>query len=254
MKKKIKQNLKKRIIAIKFKLYKFYCEKYIYQPQLQEKFDFDKVLIIAPHPDDEVIGCGGMIAKLKQENPNIDIFILYMTDGENGIPDKSEIETIKIRKREALEGLKKIQIKKENVCYLKIKDGKVKPKKKLDNNIQNLLNECDTYFVPHFLDNHPDHINSFKFLKNYLKNKKENKNIWMYEVWFPIFPNVIVDITRYINLKKEMIQEHKSQINIIDYTGNILGLNRYRAITVGKKEVKYCEAFYKCNINQFLKL
>ena len=40
-----------------------------------------RVLVIAAHPDDEVIGCGGTIAKLKKEGNEISV--LFLADGEN---------------------------------------------------------------------------------------------------------------------------------------------------------------------------
>lgn len=39
-----------------------------------------KLLVIAPHPDDEVIGCGGLIKKIKDENGKV--YVLYMTVGD----------------------------------------------------------------------------------------------------------------------------------------------------------------------------
>lgn len=57
-----------------------------------------KVLIVAPHPDDEVLGCGGTIARLGQEG--FDIHVLIVTTAY--APDWSE-EFIKNRKREIKE-------------------------------------------------------------------------------------------------------------------------------------------------------
>ena len=37
-----------------------------------------KVLVVAAHPDDEVLGCGGTIAKL---SPNVDIYTLILGEG-----------------------------------------------------------------------------------------------------------------------------------------------------------------------------
>ncbi len=39
-----------------------------------------KVLILAPHPDDEVFGCGGLIAKMIRQN--CEVYVLYITVGE----------------------------------------------------------------------------------------------------------------------------------------------------------------------------
>jgi len=39
----------------------------------------DRMLIVAPHPDDEVFGCGGVIRRLKSEGA--EVYVLYMTVG-----------------------------------------------------------------------------------------------------------------------------------------------------------------------------
>ena len=56
-----------------------------------ENLTFGGVLIIAPHPDDEILGLGGFILKLLDDGRKI--HIIYLTDGENsGVwPDKEEI-------------------------------------------------------------------------------------------------------------------------------------------------------------------
>ena len=38
-----------------------------------------KVLIISPHPDDEAIGCGGLIMQAKKEKT--EVFVLYLAIG-----------------------------------------------------------------------------------------------------------------------------------------------------------------------------
>ncbi|MCH7951812.1 PIG-L family deacetylase [Patescibacteria group bacterium] len=61
-----------------------------------------KLLIIAPHPDDEVIGCGGLIAKMKDAGGKV--YVLFLTVGDtkdfssNGFSSKRE----RIREIEAV--------------------------------------------------------------------------------------------------------------------------------------------------------
>lgn len=53
-----------------------------------------KLLIVAPHPDDEIIGCGGLIAKIKEAGGKV--YVLFLTVGDtkdfsgNGFSSKSE--------------------------------------------------------------------------------------------------------------------------------------------------------------------
>ena len=56
-----------------------------------------KILIFAAHPDDEVIGCGGTIAKLKK-NGN-EIFVCFVADGESSRNVRNINALIKKRKK-----------------------------------------------------------------------------------------------------------------------------------------------------------
>lgn len=53
-----------------------------------------KLLIVAPHPDDEIIGCGGLIAKMKEAGNKV--YVLFVTVGDtkdfssNGFSSKKE--------------------------------------------------------------------------------------------------------------------------------------------------------------------
>ena len=42
------------------------------------------ILVVAAHPDDEVLGCGGTIAKYKKEKNSVNV--LFVSDGETSRP------------------------------------------------------------------------------------------------------------------------------------------------------------------------
>jgi len=77
-----------------------------------------KIVVFAPHPDDETLGCGGTIAKRVREG--YDILIIFMTCGRNALSElfgissnPSPLELKEIRKEEAKrairENLKKLR-------------------------------------------------------------------------------------------------------------------------------------------------
>ena len=61
-------------------------------------FKDKKVLIIAPHPDDEVIGCGGLISKIKEGGGKV--YVLFLTNGDTNDFSKAGKSTIKERNGE----------------------------------------------------------------------------------------------------------------------------------------------------------
>ena len=50
-----------------------------------------KILIVAAHPDDEILGCGGTIIKYKKFS---EIEVMFMTDGVSS-REKNKLNTLK---------------------------------------------------------------------------------------------------------------------------------------------------------------
>ena len=59
----------------------------------------EQVLVIAPHPDDETLGCGGSIALHDDRGDNV--AVLWLTSGEAGIPEVGITEAAATRRRKA---------------------------------------------------------------------------------------------------------------------------------------------------------
>ncbi len=51
----------------------------------------------------------------------------------------------------------------------------------------------------------------------------------MYEVWGTLMPNLLIDITNYMNVKEDAVKEHGTQTKDIDYVRVVRGINSYRA-------------------------
>ena len=69
-------------------------------------FDKKRILIIAPHPDDDVIGCGAFLCFMHENIKSSNICIAYATSGANGICNKQleQNERSLIREKEATAG------------------------------------------------------------------------------------------------------------------------------------------------------
>ncbi len=210
-----------------------------------------RILIFAPHPDDEVLGCGGTIAKYATEGSSIKV--AYVTDGRNGNPRFSAEEMVIERKKEGIEGLRALGCG-DNV-FMDYPDSGLKANKESIERTLRLIEEYgpDAIFTPNPLDNHPDHICTTQMVAAALKSYTEDTDCYCYEVWSALTPNTLVDITDEMEKKVEAIGKHRSQIEIIDYTEKIVGLNAFRSLTAGNG-IRYCEAFYKSSREDFIKL
>ncbi|HIJ59291.1 MAG TPA: PIG-L family deacetylase [Nitrospirae bacterium] len=212
----------------------------------------NKVLVLAPHPDDETLGCGGTLTQLIESGNCIKV--LFLTSGDKSDPDnqsnhiKYDLPHITdysiMREDEAKKALKILSINdylfmrqpdrelhfyyKSVETILKIEIEKYKP---------------DTIYSPSPLELNPDHRTCAKLIIELQREIKDFK-IAFYEVTTPLRPNLLVDVTRYFDRKILALREYKSQLGLIDYSYYISALNKFRAITVG---TAYCESYWIIN-------
>ena len=196
-------------------------------------------LIIAPHPDDEVIGCFSVL----DGSDYVDI--LLITDGENGIENESREVTKRIRKKEFELGISDFDI--ANVFRKSLPDGLVPTANSVYSDVD--LSVYKRIFVPNPFDRHPDHIATTQsLLQLSSKNFSKDVLICFYEVWAPLpHVNLFADISDKWKMKKEVIRRHESQCRAIDYATKILGLNNYRGMIVHKQ---YVEAFLELPLSE----
>ena len=205
------------------------------KPQVLELKSADKCLIIAPHPDDESIGCGG-IMKLYPNNFDV----ISLTHG-----DINDIRYLEMSSAMDFAGIK-------NFKMLNLIDKSVISGQEQFNTID--ISSYDYIFIPYIFDQHKDHKAVSILLNEKLKdgNYKKHLKIAYYEVWSTInMPSYFVDITKVIEDKKQMINFHKSQIASKDYAEKILGLNSYRGLL---RNLGAVESFSILNVDDFKKI
>ncbi len=120
--------------------------------------DRRRVVLLAPHPDDEILPCGGILAQLSALN--IPILIVAVTDGEASHPGSkfwSKEKLQDVRPEESSEALGLLNINAQ-VVRLKLPDGEVSSYKgTLASQLEQLLDNNDVVISPWLLDGHPDH-------------------------------------------------------------------------------------------------
>ena len=207
--------------------------------EVLNKIEAERVLVLAPHPDDDVFGLGGAIKKMTSFNTQVTV--AYFCDGSGGVPEgRSEGEEvgapskhdkglIEIRKQEAAVSKNILGIS-ESV-FFGYPDGKLAAGTSAIKALSDLIERVkpDIIFLPSFLDNHSDHRVVNEIFLNASKGLPEDFPIWAYEVWTPLFANRILDISLYIKTKTEAIMAHASQLKSRRYDKAINGLNQYRA-------------------------
>jgi len=214
-----------------------------------------KILILSPHADDEILGCGGFISKYSKLKYLINVLVL--TNANKGAPEIYSANQInKIREEgkiaNKLIGTKNLYF--ENLPALNLSNY---PLYKITNIIDNYMSkiEPEIVLIPSSNDIHDDHKIIFKAAKVSMRsNKKSNlKTILSYEVlseteWNEneetFNPNYFVSLKKSdINNKVRAFMKYKSQVRKYPHPRSkeaILNLSKVRGSQVF---MEYAEAF-----------
>ena len=214
-----------------------------------------QILILSPHADDEILGCGGITSKFSKEG--YDINVLILTNANDGAPEiysKKDIKKIRDESKLANEfiGTKKLFF--ENLPALTLNQY---PPYKISNIIEKYILKIkpEVVFIPSSNDIHEDHKIIFKAAKVSLRpNKKSNvKKILSYEVlseteWNEnekaFSPNYFVKLNKLnINNKIKAFLKYKSQVKKFPHPRSkegILSLSKIRGTQIYSE---YAEAF-----------
>ena len=193
--------------------------------------DTDKILVVAPHPDDDCIGLGGLLSLYAK---NCDV--LLVTDGYDESMGDSNICNIRLSEFEtAMRTLGVNDYKELHLIQYTITEN-IKAFNGID------FKNYDYVFIPNRHEYHKDHIAVYKAVSKLCKREKSKAKVVEYEVWTTLRkPNIYIDITTVIEKKRELIEIYKSQTKDLDYVNLAMGLNAYRGIS---RKMCYAEAFY----------
>lgn len=196
-----------------------------------------KILVLSPHQDDELIGCGGTILKYLKEGARVKI--IYMTDGRYGVTDRNET----IRNEEAKRAWQNYNVE---LVFFNHEDSHLY----LTNAAQD-LKECieefkpDIIFTPWLLDQHIDHQYTTLFLQKALLDLVNFEvNIALYEVMSPLYANLMINITGEFDHKMEMLGQYESQLKFMHIKEISEALGNYRGKCMHFRSIKQAEAFH----------
>jgi len=195
-----------------------------------------RLLILSPHQDDEILGCGCLIKKALEQNSTVKC--IYISDGSQSLSHGLSPEALaELRKVEATELAKSMGM--DEPLFMDCPDGNVdyndmETAKKIADVIENY--KPDVILIPYFLDGHKDHtatsgifIAAAKMLENH-----KHFDIYCYEINSPISVYGIshyVDCSGYLDSKREALKFYGSQIMSFESIFEMNRLNRIIART-----------------------
>lgn len=201
-----------------------------------------KVLVIAPHPDDETIGCGGVLCLHRQRGHRSTV--VFLTSGELGLKRLPQQRARAWREREARRAASILGV--ERLHFLRQPDWMLgdDPGPAVRGLRAVLRAEKPALvYVPHAHEWHPDHVAASRILQRALASGKEAvPAIREYEVWTPLTaPDQVEDISRVMPSKLRALRAHRSQLVEFDYERAVRGLNAFRGALSG--QCRYAEVF-----------
>ena len=201
-----------------------------------------RVLALAPHPDDETIGCGGSLAI--HANAGDPVKVVFLTNGARGdTSGKAEKKSyIKIRQEEARKACKCLGI--TDLEFWAYEDRALAGSRGVLTRMIDLLEgyKPDLVYAPSLLEFHPDHRATAVLLCDAICTRDLKFEVAFYEVGQPLSVNCLVDITSVLNQKMLAGNAYSSQLRERPYKDIFLGLNRFRSLTLSD-EVTHAEGF-----------
>jgi LmbE family N-acetylglucosaminyl deacetylase len=204
--------------------------------------DRSNVLVIAPHPDDESIGCGGALC-LHAARGNRTV-VVFLTSGERGLKHLPCDEARRIREREAEAAVAVLGVSEWR--FLRLRDCHVGESVQQAAGALRPILEREVpqrIYLPHVRDQHPDHQASLHVVSAALEECSiPLPSLLCYEVWTPLAEyDDGADISSVMRQKMQAVRCHRSQVEQLRYDRGVRGLNQYRgALAWG---CRYAEVF-----------
>ncbi|MST71168.1 PIG-L deacetylase family protein [Mogibacterium kristiansenii] len=212
-----------------------------------------RVLVIAPHPDDEIIGVGGTIAKRAKDGD--EVYVCVVTKGKSPLFNDEFIEQ---GRKECRKADKKLGVKETIFLDFPAVMLETVPRYEFNGKISEVVNSIkpDEVYIPHRGDMQIDHQMVVDAAMVAVRPRGNNypKRVYAYETlsetgWnIPnivneFIPTVYEDITDTYEVKLEAMAIFESQLSVFPEArsiGAIEALAKYRGATVS---VKAAEAF-----------
>lgn len=188
-----------------------------------------RALVLAPHPDDEVIGCGGLIVALLRLQ--VPVHVVLVTDG-SGAGGLSAIEAAR-RPDEFRAAAQRLGA--SSLALLGLPDGALTTGVELDTALLRQVRD----FAPNWLiaptvhDAHRDHRRVAEAARQAALAVPSVEWLLSYETWSPLTPTHVLDISEHLDTKLAALAEHRTALAHGNYLAATEGLCRYRALLLG---------------------
>ena len=216
----------------------------------------NKILVIAPHADDEILGCGGILKKAN--TCGIETIVVVVTNGHKGAPDMYSQNDVEATREEALNAHKVLGISETIFLDFPAPDLVNAQHFRISVSLSKIIQKIKPtqVYLPHPADLHSDHDVVYKSSLVALRPYAAPfvRDIYCYETlseseWYPFQgipgfrPNVFVDITKEIDAKCDAFSSFRSQIKEFPHSRSIEALRALAAYRGSTVNVESAESF-----------
>jgi LmbE family N-acetylglucosaminyl deacetylase len=206
-----------------------------------------RILVVAPHPDDEACGCAGTL--IRHQRCGDTICIAYITDGRRsralGLgPD----EMARRRRQEAAASAAALDA--ERVAWFGLPEGEWTAGQ-LQLGLGALIREFapDIVYTPSLIDFHPEHYKVAYVLGPLLASVADTPRVRVYQVQVPLsaaLTNLVVDISGIVAESTRLLHIYATQWGSVART---VRMRRYGAAFYGQR--RQAEAFWELPVDRY---
>ena len=195
------------------------------------------ILVIAPHPDDDVLGAGGTMAAASGQGKGV--FSVYFTDGRGSPRQDQSISDEAMAARRENEARSALQaVGAAGAFFLKRRSEDLAGEmgKKIEKDLTEIFQfmQPEEIFLPAPYERHRTHQRCTRLSIEALRMAGDLKTTLLgYSLWGSFWgekKRVVRDISPFIKKKVEAVLAHASQIDYKSYQQGILGTNNFEAV------------------------
>ncbi|HEV8632192.1 MAG TPA: PIG-L family deacetylase [Thermoanaerobaculia bacterium] len=228
-------------------------------PGVPERVMARSALVVAPHYDDEVLGCGGLVAQLAASGAAVRV--LFLSDGSGGSEEVGDRAAYARRRREeSAAALAELGVK--GVEHLELPDGQLAAAlPEIERGLRRALLAFrpELVLAPSPLEATADHRAAFGALFAVLSPLRPRDELHLvvkatrfllYEVNHPAYPDLLVDVSAQVPVLARAMAAYPSQEERHPYLAAALGLRRWRALSL-PATVEAAEAYKQLVLADF---
>ena len=214
-------------------------------------------LVLAPHFDDEVLGCGGLVSKLAAAGAPV--HVLFLTDGSGGIEEIADRARYAARRRDEAQEVARL-LGCAGAEFAGLRDGALAEERSaaaVSIRRQLLAARPGLVLVPSPLEVSEDHRAAFAALHDVLSARdaalagvRQGLEVWLYEVNHPGYPDHLVDVSDCRATLERAMAIYASQEERHPYLRAALGLRQFRTHTLAP-EVELAEGYRRLTAADF---